>query len=169
MYVVVITKGGTEFSIAALLRAENYEVFLPFTRAKVSILTKSASTRATPRPRAIYKSVLVDTPLWPRYLFCRDSTTPKVKGVYGVIKNGEGEPIVLTNTKLDELRQGCTPEGLVIEKHNFAVGDMLRFVAGSSLTGHTAKALSIADNGDMHVLVDNRVKATVNYNELTNA
>jgi transcription antitermination factor NusG len=104
-------------------------------------------------------------------LFCRApdnaalATVKATRDVAYLLKTGDNEPALLSDSAMQRISAGCDTSGKVVS-FGFAVGDMLRFVASSSLSGKEAKILSISDAGVTRVLVDGWLKATVDFKDL---
>lgn len=175
MWALAATRGASEFLVRDQL---SLETFLPYTREKQIISVMPPRTTSTPRPRMQHKAVWINVARWPGYIFARVrsnedlNTLAATRGVIDLVRTGGGEPATLSDRVLSTLRQGCSADGQVLraaELHQFGVGDLLRFVAKSSLAGHSGMVVSIEDSGYLRLLVDGKHKATAHYSELTSA
>lgn len=177
MWALAVTKLTQEFFVSSQLTSAQLDFFLPYTYEKRVITVTPPRTTSNPRPRTQHVATRIKVARWPGYIFTKIqssedlSTLLSVKGILALVRNGEGEPSVLYDYAMNTLRKGCAPDGLVLkqsELHSFEIGDLLRFVASSNLSGRVGKVLSIHDNGTLRLLVDNGVRASVHFSELTN-
>lgn len=169
MWALAVVNTGAEFAVRDRLLLNT---FLPYTQEKVVKRITPPRTISTPRPRVRHVATLTKIARWPGYLFAEVrsnedlSTLVKTRDVLTLVKNGEGEPALLGQGVMTEMRKGCLPCGLVTKAWRFEVGDLLRFVARSSFAGQSAEVLNIDDNGNVRVLVNGALKATVHHSEL---
>ena len=159
MWTLAVTIGRTEHLVRNRLCAAGVKVFCPYTVEKVRV-------KVSTRGRTVYKVEHREIILWPRYLFCRAPSSEVLadRDVSYLVKAGDGSPALLTDQAMTAIMRGCNTEGQVVDRARFAgfsVGDLLYFVQGSNLAGHSATVLSMRDNGAVEVLIDNHVKATV--------
>lgn len=176
MWSLAVTRSANEFSVRDQLCSAGLQVFLPYIREKHIVSVTPPKTTATPRPRVRHEVMWRNVARWPGYIFAKIqrnedlNTLLYTRGVLTIVRTGEAEPATLSDHTMDTLRIGCAVDGQVLklsELHGFEIGDLLRFVKKSSLAGRSSKVLSVEDNGDLRVLIDGRLKATVHYTELT--
>jgi transcription antitermination factor NusG len=178
MWIVAATAAKTELLARDRLRAEGLTILCPYTREKVREKVRTPVTRANPSPRTVFKASWQDVARWPRYIFARVRTYADVAAVEAdddvryILRCEEARPALLTDATMAEIQRGCDADGKVINRKtivDFSVGDMLRFVAGSSFAGQIGQVTGINDNGTVHVIVDGLLKARVDFKELTSA
>ena len=163
MWALAVSIGATEFAVRDRLCLDGINVFCPFIVEKVRV-------KVTTHPRVLYKAVTRQVALWPRYLFCRVPSSEVLSAIVAdrdvsyLVKTGDGLPALLADEAMSGIMRGCDAEGKVTNRarfSGFSVGDLLHFVQGSNLAGHTARVLNTRVSGAVEVLVDNRVKAIV--------
>ena len=142
MWRALTTAGQTEFLAAKDLRAEGYDVFLPFVRTKVRV-------KLPTRGRALFKAVTREEPRWPRYLFTYAENAAEAmkasRHVRGIVGFG-GEAAKISERTIDALRRACDKDGRVVRPSLlYEIGDVLKILAPSPLAGREGVVLWLSD------------------------